>query len=359
MATRAFQRLPTAPAGRILALRLVAIILSLFIIACVLALAGHSPLMLAELIIHSTLGSRFGLEDLALFMCPLLLTGAAVTVCGTIGLWNIGAEGQFYAGAIAATGVALGVHGSALTVLPLMTIAGIVGGMAWIMVPTLARAYAGVNEIITTLLLNFIASLLTYYLTTGPWRDRISGAQVSTQRISVSIPEMWGIVHWGFPVAILIVIGLALVLSRTRWGYEIRIGGANPEAARYAGIPVRLRIISVMLLSGGLAGLAGMFEVAGTVHRLQGGMANNFGYLGIVVAVLARGSCLNVIPAALLMALILDSGIVMQTQQLSASVILAITGLILFMIAIGDELAHYRPLARTTPRGAAAGSKVS
>ncbi|MCE2564125.1 ABC transporter permease [Komagataeibacter sp. FNDCF1] len=353
MATRAFQRLPTAPAGRILALRLVAIVLSLFIIAGVLALSGHSPLMLSELILRSTIGSRFGLEDLALFMCPLLLTGAAVYVCGMIGLWNIGAEGQFYAGAIAATGVALGLHGPAAVVLPLMTVGGILGGMAWIAVPTLARAHAGVNEIITTLLLNFIAALLTYYLTTGPWRDRISGAQVSTQRIPVSIPEMWGIVHWGFPVAILMVIGLALVLSRTRWGYEIRMSGANPEAAHYAGMPVRLRIISVMLLSGGLAGLAGMFEVAGTVHRLQGGMANNFGYLGIVVAVLARGSCLNVIPAALFMALILDSGIVMQTQQLSASVVLAITGLILFMIAIGDELAHYRPAARSVPGGKA------
>lgn len=134
-------------------------------------------------------------------------------------------------------------------------------------------------------------------------------------------------------------------MSFTRWGYEVQISGASAGMARYAGMPVSLRIISAMLLSGALAALAGMFEVAGTVHRLQGGMADNFGYLGIVVAVLARGSCLAVIPAALLMALILDVGIVLQTQQVAATVVLAITGLVLLLVAIADECAHYRAVA--------------
>ncbi|MBE7618908.1 ABC transporter permease [Gluconacetobacter entanii] len=340
-----FQRLPVVPATRIALWRLGAIACALLMTAGILALSGYSPVDLAWLVVRSTIGSRFGMEDLALFMSPLLLTGAAVTVCSRIGLWNIGAEGQFYAGAIGAAAVGLFVPAPAIVLLPLMAVAGIAAGMGWIAIPTLARAYAGVNEIITTLLLNFVASLLTYYLTTGPWRDRVTGAQVSSARLPVSIPEFWGVVHWGFPLGLVIVGILAWVMAHTRWGYEIRIGGANPDAARYAGIAVRARIIAVMLLSGGLAGLAGMFELAGTVHRLQGGMANNFGYLGIVVAVLARGSCLNVIPAALLMAFILDAGIVLQTQQLTASVVLAITGLMLFMIALADELAHYRPVA--------------
>ena len=313
-----FQRLPVVPATRIALWRLGAIACALLMTAGILALSGYSPVDLAWLVVRSTIGSRFGMEDLALFMSPLLLTGAAV--------------GLF-------------VPAPAIVLLPLMAVAGIAAGMGWIAIPTLARAYAGVNEIITTLLLNFVASLLTYYLTTGPWRDRVTGAQVSSARLPVSIPEFWGVVHWGFPLGLVIVEILAWTMAHTRWGYEIRIGGANPDAARYAGIAVRARIIAVMLLSGGLAGLAGMFELAGTVHRLQGGMANNFGYLGIVVAVLARGSCLNVIPAALLMAFILDAGIVLQTQQLTASVVLAITGLMLFMIALADELAHYRPVA--------------
>ena len=117
----------------------------------------------------------------------------------------------------------------------------------------------------------------------------------------------------------------------TRWGYEVRLSGANPEAARYAGIPVRRRIIAVMLLSGALAGIAGMLEVAGTVHRLQGGISNNFGYVGIMVAILARGSCLGVIAAAALMAVILNAGIVLQTKGITTNTVLALTGLILLL----------------------------
>jgi simple sugar transport system permease protein len=135
---------------------------------------------------------------------------------------------------------------------------------------------------------------------------------------------------------------VAGVLNFTRWGYEVRLAGSNAQAARYAGIPFRRHLITVMLLSGAIAGIAGMLEVAGTVHRLQGGISNNFGYLGIMVAVLARGSALGVLAGAGLMAVILNSGIILQTQGVNTSTVLAITGLILFFTAIGDELAHYR-----------------
>ncbi|MBO1359028.1 ABC transporter permease [Acetobacter sacchari] len=351
-----FQRFPTAPARLVLAWRAAALVAAALIVGVLLALSGRDVFVLGELVLRSTVGSRFGLEDLALFMTPLVLTGAAVTVTSRIGLWNIGGEGQFYLGAIGAAGVGLYLPGPQIIVLPLMALAAIACGMAWIVVPTLARAYAGVSEIITTLLLNFVAGLLTYWLATGPWRDRVTGALASSGRISDAIPELWGVVHWGFPLSLAIAAGLAAIMTWTGWGYEVRVSGANPGAARYAGMPMRGRVIAVMLLSGALAALAGMFEVAGTVHRLQGGMADNFGYLGIVVAVLARRSCLAVIPAALLMALILDAGIVLQTQQLAATAVLAITGLVLLLIAIGDELAHYRPVApaSSTRSGAAA-----
>lgn len=344
-----FQRVPTAPAGRILACRAVALVVAALIVVVLLALSGRDVPELGRLVLRSAIGSRFGLEDLALFMAPLVLTGSAVTVTSRIGLWNIGGEGQFYLGAIGAAGVGLFMPGPPVLVLPVMAVVAMLCGMAWILIPTLARAYAAVNEIITTLLLNFVAGLLTYWLVTGPWRDRVTGALVSSQRIPVAIPEMWGVVHWGFPVALLVAFGLSALMSRTRWGYEVRVSGANPGAARYAGMPMRARVIAVMLLSGALAALAGMFEVAGTVHRLQGGMADNFGYLGIVVAVLARRSCLAVIPAALLMALILDAGIVLQTQQVAATAVLAITGLVLLLVAVADELAHYRRVVPSAP----------
>jgi general nucleoside transport system permease protein len=190
--------------------------------------------------------------------------------------------------------------------------------------------------------LNFVAALLVYYVATGPWRDRVGMANSSTATVPAEIPELWGIVHWGFPFAILLAIGLSLLISNSRWGYEVRLAGSNPSAAKYAGIPVRRHLITVMLLSGAVAGLAGMLEVAGTVHRLQGGISNNFGYIGIMVAVLARGSLIGVIFAGAFMAFIQNSGIILQTEGLTTSAVLAMTGLILFLTAIGEELSYYR-----------------
>jgi simple sugar transport system permease protein len=210
------------------------------------------------------------------------------------------------------------------------------------LIPTLARAYAGVSELITTLLLNFVGTLLAYYVSTGPWLDPGGHALGTTARVRHNVPEIWGDVHWGFPLAIVLTLLVAGVLNFTRWGYEVRLAGSNAQAALYAGIPFRRHLITVMLLSGAIAGIAGMLEVAGTVHRLQGGISNNFGYLGIMVAVLARGSAIGVLAGAALMAVILNSGIILQTQGVNTSTVLAITGLILFFTAIGDELAHYR-----------------
>ena len=336
------QRVPSAQPAVALAARAGAIILALVVAGLVLAANGANPIRLATQVVSSTFGSSFGLEDVGLLVTPLILTGLSVAVALRIGAWNIGAEGQFYAGAFAATGVALFIPGPTIVILPLMFIAGAVGGLIWILVPTLARAYADVSELITTLLLNFVATLLVYWVATGPWLDPSGHALATTARLPHDVPEFWGIVHWGFPAAILLTVVVAAVLNYTRWGYEVRIAGSNPSAAKYAGMPFRRHLILVMLLSGAIAGVAGMLEAAGTVHRLQGGISNNFGYLGIMVAVLARGSALGVLAGAVLMAIILNSGIILQTQGVNVSTVLAITGLILFFTAIGDEFAHYR-----------------
>jgi general nucleoside transport system permease protein len=339
------QRFPSAPAGAALAARGAAIVLALLVGGIALAFTGINPLPLGGEVISATFGNDFGLEDLALLFTPLLLTGLAVAVTLRVGIWNIGADGQFYMGAFGAAAVGLFVEGPAPLVLAAMVVAGVAAGALWILVPTLARAYAEVNELITTLLLNFVATLVVYYAATGPWHERSSMTLGATPRIPYALPEFYGSIHWGFPVAIALAVVMAAVLAFTRWGYEVRFSGANPQAARFAGIPVRRRIIVAMLLSGAIAGLAGVMELAGTVHRLQGGISNNFGYLGIMVAVLARGSCLGVIATAALMALILNSGIILQTRGVNTNTVLAITGLILFFTAIGDEFAHYRLVA--------------
>ncbi|MDM9649333.1 ABC transporter permease [Rhizobium sp. S163] len=334
------QRLPSASPGIALAARAAAIVLALVFAGIILAMTGANPIELASEVVDASFGSSFGMEDLGVLVIPLILTGLSVAVAQQIGAWNIGAEGQFYAGAFAAAAVGLFVPGPPALILVLMFIAGLVGGAVWILVPTLARAYANVNELITTLLLNFVAILLVYFVSTNAWRDRMANS--ATPRLSAEIPEFWGSIHWGLPIAILVALLVAGLLAFSRWGYEVRLVGSNPTAAKYAGMPVRRHLITVMLLSGAIAGLAGMLEIAGTVHRLQGGISNNYGYLGIMVAVLARGSAVGVIFSAALMAFILNSGIILQTQGLTTSTVLAITGLILFLTAIGDELAHYR-----------------
>ena len=336
------QRFPSAPPGAALASRIAAIVLALSVSGIVLAFTGINPLPLGGEVIGATFGSDFGLEDLGLLFTPLILTGLAVAVTLRVGIWNIGAEGQFYMGAFGAAAVGLFVEGPAPLVLAAMAAAGIAGGALWILVPTLARAYGEVNELITTLLLNFVALLIVYYVSTGPWHERGVMTLGATPRITYALPEFYGSVHWGFPVAVAAAIVMAAVLTFTKWGYEVRFSGANPQAARFAGIPVRRRIVVAMLLSGAIAGAAGMMELAGTVHRLQGGISNNFGYLGIMVAVMARGSCLGVLATAALMAVILNSGIILQTRGVNTNSVLAITGLILFFTAIGDEFAHYR-----------------
>ncbi len=343
------QRHPTPRKVTTLAARTSAVALALLTAGAALALTGASPWALVREVVADTVGSSFGLEDLGLLVSPLLLTGLSVWVALRIGAWNIGAEGQFNAGALAAAGVGLYVPGSTLFLLPLMLLAAIGGGVLWIAGPALARAYAGVSELITTLLLNFVAALLVYWLATGPWLDPGGRALGSTARIVHEIPEFWGSVHWGLPAALFLAVILGAVLNFTRWGYEIRLCGANPQAARYAGIPVRRRLVVVMLTSGALAGTAGMFEVAGTVHHLQGGISNNFGYLGIMVAVLARRSTLGVVAGAVFMALLLDSGTVLATRGVDVSIVLAVTGLVLLYTAIGDEVAHYRIVRTSGP----------
>lgn len=336
------QRLHSAPPAAAFAARVLSVLLALLVSGLVMSAVGYEPITLAGRVLSSTFGSSFGLEDLGLLFSPLLYTGLAVAVGLRIGAWNIGAEGQFNIGALCAAGVALFLPGPVWVILPLMIAAGALGGAAWILIPTLARAYADVSELITTLLLNFVALLLVYWLATGPWLDPSGHALATTARLPVRIPDFHGIVHWGLPIAVLLAVALAVVFSLTRWGYEVRMAGSNAGAAGYAGMPVRRHLIMVMLISGALAGLGGVMEVAGTVGRLQGGISNNYGYLGIMVAVLARAAPLGVIFSALLMAVILNGGIILQTQGLTTNTVLAMTGLILLFAAIGDELAHYR-----------------
>ena len=184
------QRMPVAPPRVALGLRILSAVLALLTTAIVLWATGYDPIALGGRVLNNTFGSSFGLEDLALLFSPLIYCGLAVAVALRIGAWNIGAEGQFNFGAFCASGIALFVPGPVYVLLPLMMLAGMVGGALWILIPTLARAYADVSELITTLLMNFVAMLLVYWVATGPWLDPSGMALATTARLPVSVPPV-------------------------------------------------------------------------------------------------------------------------------------------------------------------------
>jgi general nucleoside transport system permease protein len=341
------QRISSVGSWTIVGTRLLSIVFCLGFAAVGFSYFGYDVPLLVGKIFQDSLSNEFGLQDLGLLTSPLILTGLSVGVMLRAGLWNIGAEGQFYAGAITATIAGVYIHGNPSVMLFVMGAAGFLGGAVWIAIPALARAYLEIDEIITTLLLNFVAILLVNYLCTGPLRDAEQAATTATIRVPYELPMLWGDLHWGFGVALMSVVIFAIVFAYTRWGYEVRVVGTNRHAAIYAGIPVHRRLLQVMLISGGIAGIAGMLEIAGTVHRLQGGISNNFGYLGIMVAVLAGGLPMAVLPAAILIAIVLDAGIVLQSYGVSTYEVLALTGALMLCIAVGEQLAYYRfPLKR-------------
>ncbi len=321
----------------------------------ILRLLGLHPLALGGTLLRDGLASRYGIEDLLLLAAPLVTCGLSVAVMLRVGLWNIGADGQFFVGAACAAGVGLyGPAWSTLSMLPLMAVAALAGGAAWIAVPALARLALGTSEIITTLLLNFVARLGVDYLATGPWRDQRSAVSAQSPRVPFPVPRLprdWhlGRVHWGIVVVLGLAVLLALAFRMTGWGYELRVCGANRHAAAYAGMRVRRRLGEAMLLGGAVAGLGGMLELAGTVHRLESGLSNGYGYVGIVVAVLAAASPIGCVATGLLMALVLGAGTVLQADGVPSSAALALIGLILLFAAVGERLAHYR-VAPLRPR---------
>jgi ABC-type uncharacterized transport system permease subunit len=344
------RRRSDVPAWLSLLVRAFAVLLALLLVGLVLGVTGLDPLALGSKAVRQTLGSAYGLQQAAILATPLIMTGLAVAVGMKMGLWNIGADGQLYAGAFFATWVALSVKGPAPVMLAVVFLAGAIGGMLWMLVPALMRAYWNVNEIITTLLLNFVAVLLVSYFVIGPWRDRSAAILSASRKLPYLIPKIGdSYLHYGILIPVVAAILITLAIQGTRWGYEVRIIGGNRRAAEFAGMPVLRHILTVMLISGALAGLAGMIEVTGTSQRLSATISNDYGYMGIIVAALANASPLGVIPAGFLLAVLLNAGIVLQTQGLSVNAMLAINGVILIFAAVGEVAAGYR-LVRITPQ---------
>jgi simple sugar transport system permease protein len=337
-------------------LSIVAVIVALLIGALVIWIGGGRPWAAYTHIAKYSLGSVGVLSDTMVKAIPLMLVGLACSIAFRMRLWNIGAEGQFFLGAFGASMVVL------LPVLPMeapkwlfilvTALFGMIFGAAWGFIPGFLKARYNVNEIISTLMMNYIAIEWNNYFIYAVWSD--SGFQLSRMfqrnswlpRLS-DFAERWPALgglttHLGLVFALIAAVILWLILSKSRWGYEIRLIGDNPRAAEYAGISISKNIILVMMVSGALAGLAGSSEIMGVVHRLQGSISPGYGYTGIIIAWLAK---LN--PLAVILASILFGALILAGREVQpAGIPTLIQGVIMVALIASDFF--YRNRVRIT-----------
>ncbi len=268
----------------------IAIAVTFVITAGPILLAGANPVEAYVAFVVTPLTSQFTLLEVLVSATPILLTGAAVAIAFRAGYWNIGAEGQLLLGAIAAAGIGTAVGGLPPPLaLLLMVGGGAVAGAAWALLPALLRVRFGIDEVVTTLLLNPVALLLVNGLLHGPWRDPVTGFPESPRiAASAEFPTLIdrSRLHVGFLLALVVIVVAWYVLARTPAGLRLRAAGLSPHAARFAGINVSRTLLGAALVSGAIAGIAGVSEVAGIQNRLTGGLSPGYGYTGIVVATL-------------------------------------------------------------------------
>ena len=314
-----------------------------------LLLTGRNAFWLFWQALDAIFGSQRGIEGVALRAIPILMTALGVALSLRMKVWNIGSDGQFLMGAFAAVGVGIHMDGPGWFVLIAMAAAATLAGAAWILIPALARAYWDVNEIITTLLLNFVALQLVTWSALGFWRDKEAAVIQSTRKVPVTLAGLPGAESVTIALLVPLVIAVVLwwVFRSTTIGYEIDTIGGNPRAAGFAGIAVRRRILVVMLFTGAIAGLGGMLQFSAPGAQALGpGFSAQFGLSGFIVAALAGASFAGVIGGGMFIASMFYAGLVLQTKGLSVYIIFAIYGVILTGIALGEIATRYRLVRR-------------
>jgi simple sugar transport system permease protein len=341
-----FEKRLTSSKWAVFLVPILSFVLALLFGALILLAFGVNPLQAYGAMAKGSLGSGYALSETLVKAVPLMLTGLGVSIAFRMLFWNIGAEGQYAVGGVAAAFVPL-YMGDALPgwlLIPLMIVMAILAGAVWALIPAALKAFLRVNEILTTLMMNYIAILFVEFLYLGPWRDPEGFGFPGTAEFprAAWLPQLFGRVHAGLVIAIVAAVLVWFILSRTRWGYEIRVIGENARAARYSGMNIGLNVVLVMLLSGGLAGLAGMTEVSGIAHRLGKGFTVGYGYTAIIVAWLAVLNPWGVILVAFLMAALLVGGEALKTMGLPQAVSGVLQGAILFFVLGGTVFVNYR-----------------
>jgi general nucleoside transport system permease protein len=329
-----------------------AVVVALVIGGILIASVGGDPIRSYVHIVDAAFGDIGVISDTLVVATPLIFAGLACALAFRMRLWNIGAEGQLLMGAWGASAVVLVPllpdDAPQILFLPAMIAAGMAAGALWGFIPGILKARLGVNEIIVTLMLNYIAALWIEFWVFGAWSE--GGFQLSRQfpkaawlpRLTDFAEQFRGFagltIHLGIVLALVAATFVWFVLKRSRWGYEIRLIGDSPAAARYAGIDIARNTVLVFMLSGALAGLAGVSEVGGVIHRLQQNVSPGYGFTAIIVAYIAKFDPFGVVVAAILFAALILAGREIQPAGVPGM----IQGVILFCLIGSDVLLRYR-----------------
>jgi general nucleoside transport system permease protein len=328
---------------------LIAIALTLVTMAVLFAIIGKNPITALEVYFVEPLTDPYSLEEIAVKATPLVMIGVGLSLCYIANVWNIGAEGQFLAGAVAGSWLAVRTNGMDVGhwVLPVMLLLGALGGALYALIPAICKVRFGASEILTSLMLVYVADFGMDYLVRGPWRDPHGMNFPTTAEFDpvATVPTLidGSRLHVGSIIALLVVMLAAVLLGRTIMGFEIRLVGAAPRAARFSGFNADRLVIFTFAVSGALAGLAGIIEVAGPVGHLQPGISPGYGFTAIIVAFLGRLNPVGILIAGLFLALTFIGG---ENAQISMKVPLDLTkvfqGILLFYVLACDSLIVYR-----------------
>ena len=303
--------------------------------AVLLAVTGVNPLRAYLEIVRGAFGSPNAIAECLVYATPITLTALSVILCFRCGLWNIGADGQLYIGAIAAVGVGFNTMNlPGALVLPAMLVAGFAAGSAYAAIPAFLRLRFGSSEVIVTIMMNFLATTFAIYLIGGPWASGITpatGPIVSSGVLPIVIPGTR--LSASFIIALSAAAILSRVLSSSVFGFQVRTIGQNINAAKYAGIRVNRTMFLSFAAGGGLAGLAGFGEIAGIYHNLPAGLSPGFGYTEIVVALLAKLNPVRaVVVAFLLGALNVGADSMQRALGVPVSIVAIMEGLLILLI---------------------------
>jgi simple sugar transport system permease protein len=328
---------------------LLAIALTLVTMAVLFAIIGKDPITALHVYFIQPLTDSYSLQEIAVKASPLVMIALGLALCYTANIWNIGAEGQFVVGAVCGSWLAVATNGTGVGhwVLPVMLLLGALGGALYAMIPAICRVYFGASEILTSLMLVYVADLGMDYLVRGPWRDPHGLNFPTTADFDpvATVPTLveGGRLHAGVVVTLIMVMVIAVLLGRTIMGFEIRLVGAAPKAARFSGFNADRLVLVTFAVSGALAGLAGIIEVAGPIGHLQPGISPGYGFTAIIVAFLGRLNPVGILVAGLFLALTFIGGEVAQiTLKVPLDLTKVFQGILLFYVLACDSLIIYR-----------------